>query len=99
MDKINWKEKLSSRKFWAALAGWLTSLLAAFHVPDGSIAQVSVIIAGIGALAVYMLAEAATDRARAGEITPIETVTEDNNGVYKVWAVYKREPEAEDIEQ
>jgi hypothetical protein len=62
---IDWKQKLSSRKFWAALAGWITSLLTAFSVADSVIAQVSLIVAGIGALAVYMLAEGMTDKARA----------------------------------
>lgn len=62
--KINWRQKLSSRKFWAALAGWITSLLTAFNVTDNVVAQVSIIIAGIGALAVYMLAEGITDLAR-----------------------------------
>jgi len=64
MDKINWKEKLSSRKFWAALAAWITSLLTAFNVTDNIIAQVVVIVSGIGALAVYILAEARVDSRR-----------------------------------
>ena len=64
MNKINWKQKLSSRKFWAALAGWLTSLLTAFNVTNNVIAQVSVIIAGIGSLVVYMLAEGMADMSR-----------------------------------
>ena len=38
--KINWKQKLSSRKFWVAVAGWVTSLLTAFNVTDNIIAQV-----------------------------------------------------------
>lgn len=62
---IDWKRKLSSRKFWAAVAGWATSLLTAFNVTDNVVAQVSIIIAGIGSLAVYMLAEAVTDKAGA----------------------------------
>jgi len=65
--KIDWKAKLSSRKFWAAVAAWITSVLTAFGVTDNIIARVSLIVAGIGALAVYMLAEAITDKARANE--------------------------------
>jgi hypothetical protein len=64
--KIDWKRKLSSRKFWAAVAAWLTSILTAFNVTENVIAQVSIIIAGIGSLAVYMLAEAKADAGRAG---------------------------------
>jgi len=59
--KINWKHKLSSRKFWAAVAGWVTSVCAAFGITESVTAQVTLIIAGIGALAVYMLAEGLAD--------------------------------------
>ena len=62
--KVNWKQKLSSRKFWSGVAGWATSLLTAFNVTDNTIAQVGVIIAGIGSLAVYMIAEGMADKAR-----------------------------------
>ena len=64
MNNINWKQKLSSRKFWAGVAGWVTSLLTAFNVTDNAIAQVSIVVAGIGSLAVYMLAEGMADKAR-----------------------------------
>ena len=30
MDKIDWKRKLSSRKFWAALIGFITAILYVF---------------------------------------------------------------------
>jgi hypothetical protein len=63
--KINWKQKLSSRKFWTALAAWLTSLLTAFNLTENTIARVSIIVAGIGALCVYMLAEAKADAGRS----------------------------------
>jgi uncharacterized membrane protein len=76
LNKIDWKRKLSSRKFWVAIAAWITSLLTAFNVGENVIAQVGVIVAGIGALAVYMLAEAKSDAANAGFITTTETVIE-----------------------
>jgi hypothetical protein len=64
--KINWKQKLSSRKFWAALAAWITSLLTAYNAAPSTIAQASIIVAGIGALSVYILAEAKADAGRKG---------------------------------
>jgi hypothetical protein len=66
MNKINWQQKLSSRKFWAAVLAWLTSILTAFNVTDSVIAQVAAIAAGIGSLCVYMLAEGMADKAGAG---------------------------------
>ena len=60
--KIDWKKKLSSRKFWAMLAALVLSVLTAFGVPELKGEQVVVIVTGIGALAVYMLAEGAVDK-------------------------------------
>ncbi len=62
---IDWKTKLSSRKFWAAVAAFATALLTAFNVTDNVIAQVSIIVGGIGSLCVYMLSEAMVDKAKA----------------------------------
>jgi len=56
------KRKLSSRKFWVGVAGWVTSLLTAYNFSENTIAQAAVIIAGIGSLAVYMLAEGMADK-------------------------------------
>ena len=67
LKSIDWKRKLSSRKLWAAVAGWATSLLTAFNISDNVIARVSIIIAGIGSLAVYIFAESMTDKANAGK--------------------------------
>jgi len=65
MTKKDFIRKISSRKFWAAIAGWITSLLTAFNVAENAIAQTVIIVTGIGALAVYMLAEGKVDKARA----------------------------------
>lgn len=65
--KIDWRSKLSSRKFWAAFAAWATSLLTAFNITENIIAQVSIVVAGLGSLCVYMLAEGMTDKARAAQ--------------------------------
>ena len=37
MNKIDWKKKLTSRKFWVALIGFISSLLVAFNVDSGSV--------------------------------------------------------------
>ena len=61
---MNWKQKLSSRKLWAALGAWVSSLLMAFNVNEMTQAQVAIIISGIGALVVYILAQASVDKNR-----------------------------------
>lgn len=61
--KIDWKAKLASRKFWALVAGLVSSLLVAFNVSEGSIAQVTAIITAFGSVAVYIFAESSVDKA------------------------------------
>ena len=37
MNKINWKQKLTSRKFWAAVTGFVTAILMVFKVDEMTI--------------------------------------------------------------
>lgn len=72
MNKINWKQKLSSRKFWAMLGGQVTSILTAFNAGDNVIMQVGAVIASIGIFAVYILSEAIVDSKRIDTTTKNE---------------------------
>lgn len=58
-DKI--KVKLTSRKLWAAIIGFISALLIAFNVPEGSITQVTACISAFGSLIAYILAEGYAD--------------------------------------
>ncbi len=63
--KINWKRKLTSRKFWAAVADFVGMLLIALKVDEGSTVQITALImAGAGAIA-YIIGEGLTDAANA----------------------------------
>lgn len=74
MDKINWKQKLSSRKFWAAVAGFVTAIMVAFKVENGTAEQITAIITAGGVLVAYILGESAVDANRdytnAGDVKP-----------------------------
>ena len=61
--KIDWKRKLSSRKFWAAVSGVVIALMVAFGADANSQEKVTGVIAATGTLAIYMLAEGGTDKA------------------------------------
>lgn len=65
MKGINWRQKLSSRKFWALVAGFIASLLVAFNFSENEIAQVTAVITAFGSVAVYILGEAYIDGQRA----------------------------------
>ena len=58
---IEWIRKLTSRKFWVAVVGFVTALLVAFNVDAGSIEQVTSIIMSFASLIAYVLAEGFVD--------------------------------------
>ena len=62
--KVDWKQKLTSRKFWAAVVGFVTPILIMFNVPDLTIEQVTAIITSGGALIAYIIGEGLVDASR-----------------------------------
>lgn len=64
MNKINWKQKLTSRKFWAALIGFATSMMVAFGVNDLTIEQAIAVITAASTLIAYIVGEGMVDAAR-----------------------------------
>lgn len=64
MKSINWKQKLSSRKFWAAVVGFVTALLVAFRADNSTIEQVSAVITAGGVLIAYIIGESVVDANR-----------------------------------
>lgn len=71
---MDWKTKLTSRKFWAALVNFVTQLLLAFRLSESEVAQVAaVIMAGAGVIA-YIIGEGLADAAGANADAAIEIV-------------------------
>lgn len=62
--KINWKQKLTSRKFWAAVIGFITAMMVAFGVDDLTIEQVVAMITAASTLIAYIIGEGLVDAAR-----------------------------------
>lgn len=76
MTKADFIKKITSRKFWLALVGFVTPLLLAFGVAEDTTAQVTaLIIAGADVLG-YLLAEGLTDAAAAKTTDTADTTTE-----------------------
>ena len=63
--KIDWKRKLTSRKFWAAVVGFITPTLLAFGVSEAVATQVVSIIMAGAVLVAYIIGEGMTDAANA----------------------------------
>lgn len=64
MEKINWKQKLTSRKFWCAVIGFITTILTAFKVNEMTIEQVTAVISATAVLIAYIIGEGMVDVAR-----------------------------------
>ena len=65
MTKQDIIRKLTSRKFWAAVVGFITPLLLAFGVAESDVAQVTAIITAGADVVIYLLAEGMADAAAA----------------------------------
>ena len=61
--KIDWMRKLTSRKFWAAIVGFVTPTLMAFGVSESEVTQVAGIIMAGATLIAYIIGEGLTDAA------------------------------------
>ena len=62
---VNWKQKLTSRKFWAAIAEFVTMLLIAFKVSESEAAQITALIMAGASVIAYIVGEGLIDAAQA----------------------------------
>lgn len=62
--KINWKQKLTSRKFWVALVGFVTLLLVTVGVDNLKVEQINGVIWSAGILIAYIIGEGMVDASR-----------------------------------
>lgn len=67
MTKQDIIRKLTSRKFWIAVVGFITPLLLAFGVAETSVSQVTAIIMAGADVVAYIVAEGMVDSAKTGE--------------------------------
>lgn len=58
---IDWKRKLTSRKFWMAVVAFVTPLLLAFGVAENTVTQVTAIVMAGADVVAYILAEGLVD--------------------------------------
>ncbi len=62
---IDWKRKLSSRKFWAALAGFVGAVAVFCGAGESVITEMTAIISAAGVLIAYILGESMIDSSAA----------------------------------
>lgn len=64
---INWKRKLTSRKFWIAVAGFVTGLILAFNGSQAVAETVSGCIMSGASVVAYIIGEGLADSVRGGD--------------------------------
>lgn len=64
MSKIDWTQKLSSRKLWALIIVLFTSIGVLFGLDTETVTEVTAMISAFGAVVVYILSEAHVDASR-----------------------------------
>lgn len=62
----NWKTKLISRKFWAAVVGVVISVMVLFGANNEEQTKVTGLITACGTLIAYIIGEGMTDKAGTG---------------------------------
>lgn len=67
MKKIDWKAKLTSRKFWVAVSALVTGIILAFRGDAGTAETISGCIMSVAAVVSYVIGEGLTDAAAVGK--------------------------------
>lgn len=65
---IDWKRKLTSRKFWAAIGQFVTGLIIAFGGTQETAVQVTALIMAGAAVVAYIIGEGLIDAANVGVV-------------------------------
>lgn len=69
-----WKQKLSSRKFWAAVANFIVNVVTFCLSPSGSPERITALVLSFGGFVAYIVAEGMVDAARVEKTETDETV-------------------------
>lgn len=65
---IDWKKKLTSRKFWAAVCNFVAMLVVAFGGSEQTAVQITGIIMAGATVIAYIIAEGLVDAANAAAV-------------------------------
>lgn len=77
--KINWIKKLTSRKFWMAVASFVSMLIVAFGGSEAVAAQVTALIIAGATVVAYILGEGLADAAGVQATATAEDADEKSN--------------------
>lgn len=78
MAKEDWIRKLTSRKFWMALAGLIAGLVAFFKQPTSDAETITSLIMALGSVIAYCVGEGLADAAGAHAEQSVTYYVDDN---------------------
>lgn len=81
---VDWKSKLTSRKFWAALAQFVAMMIVAFKGTQETATQITAIIMAGASVIAYIIGEGLVDAAGAKAIADQD------------WSEYEKPPAEEE---
>lgn len=81
---VDWKSKLTSRKFWAAICALVTNLVLVFRGTEETATQITAIIMAGAAVVAYIIGEGLVDAAGAKAIADQD------------WSEYEKPPAEEE---
>lgn len=83
-NQVNWKQKLASRKLWAALVGVVVGLAAAFGIGEGEYTEVAGVVTSCVAVVSYIFAEGTVDAAREKSKAEEKNEEAEDDGTFSV---------------
>lgn len=72
---MNWKQKFTSRKWWAAVTGVVVSIMVLMNVDSEQAERITALITAVSSAVAYTIAEGFVDAAAVGK----NDESEDNN--------------------
>jgi len=73
MKEIDWKRKLTSRKFWLSVTNFASMMILACGGTDNQAAQITALIMAGASVLAYTIAEGLTDSASVKTETTVES--------------------------
>lgn len=60
---MNWKQKLTSRKFWLAVVALVTAILTSLNMSEADVTNITTVIMAFGTVIAYIIGEGLIDAA------------------------------------
>lgn len=60
---MNWKQKLTSRKFWLAVVALVTAILTSLNMSETDVTNITTVIMAFGTVIAYIIGEGLIDAA------------------------------------